>query len=626
MNKFLRQELKNWNFLLWFVLIAIGVNSVMHLFQSSRETIVATINGSKITAHELQRGVVQEKSMRDMLAQYLGQKFNAPVEPEAVLKKMVQHEVVGYHAYQTGARIGDDAVAQHLFNMLPAFVTQKDGTVNSNAYTEYVRSQGFTVSEFEKMEETRLLQSFLHNALYTSVVMPDWFLQAEWNKRFDQKKYSVGTISYDSIKKQIDTSELSDDKLRSYFEGRQEVYRIPENRTIQYAEISFKDYADRSDFSEEEVKSFYERYKKRYFSTAPDASISEIFISSEGNENASKEIQDVYNKVKSDSSLFIDFAQKHARDDESAKKSGLIKSVKKGEVSENIRRTALRIKKEGDLSDIVTLHNGYAILKLEKKSEPVVRSLHDVRKDVVSRLKSGQSSRQLVSQIRQIIRASKNEPTIIFDKMKELGASWKKATYARDEDQEGIEGKLAIAAFGRGLQEGSVHFVQGQSSVVAFKVEDISISEIPAFKKVRSNILNDYIREDVENQAKIKARSIQQQVLNGASLKDMDCLVKDTAFMNEKELENQLKSHDSYSSKMLLLKDKSQVLRHHNESGYYVIQLIDTKENDSAATFSEEKKKEFALHQEAYKEIWLGIFIAYLEKNATIVYNTQILQ
>ena len=625
MNKFLRQELKSWNFLLWFVFIAIGAQYFMRVPQSSREATVATINGAKLTAHELQRGIVQEKAMKDILARYLGQQF--PVNPDEVLKNMVQQEVVGYHAYQIGARLSDDVISQQLFNKLPSFVMQKDGTVNTAAYGEYVRSQGFTVAEFEKTEEKRLLQSFLHNALYTSVVMPDWFLKSEWHKRSDKKKYSIGTILHSSTKKEMNTDEISDDQLRSYFEGRQEMYRIPEKRSIQYAEISFKEYAARSNFSEEEIKSFYERYKGRYFSTAPDASIREIFISSQGNEKAEQQLLDLQSKLKKDPTLFSDFAQKHARNDEMSKKIGFVESVKKGEVAEGIRRAALRLKEKGEMSKVLKLYDGYALIQLEHRVDPVTHSLHEARKEVIRRLQEGQSSRKLSSQIRQIVRASKDEPSVLFDKMSEFEASWKKTTLTRDDsNQEEIEAKLIEGVFGKSLQVGSIHFVQGKESVFVFKIEEIDNSEIPLFKKIRSAVLDDYTRDEVHNRTKQKIEAIQQKVLDGAALKDMDCVVAETKFMDKVTLEEALKKHNEYSKNMILLKDKSQVLKHHDEHGYYLIQLIDREENSDYPQSLEEQKKEFSVHYEAYKEIWLGIFIAYLEKNATIVYNTQILQ
>ncbi len=629
MNKFLRQELKSWNFLLWIVFIAIGASYFSRVPKGARETAIVTVNGSEITAHDFQRGMMQEQAMRNIIAQYLGRKPEAPLNQEVVLKKMIQKEILVQEAHIAGARLNDEFVSSEIMNSLPAYLIQQDGSINLVAYAEYTRSQGLSIAEFEKMQEQTLLQSFLYNALYASVVKPDWLTRADWAKRHAKKKYVIGTFLYKDAQKEIEKETISDDQLKAFFQAHQESYRAAEERSVRYVEISFDDYTKKLQFSDEEIEAFYEKYKNKFFSKSPDVSVREIFIAKD--ETAQNRAAEILALVKAEPGRFVEFAQQHARTAEKGKKGGLIGFFKKGDLPENIRRIAFRLKEKGDVSELIETKEGFVILQLEDRIEAVVQPLSEVSGEIVSRLKKEQGNRQLSAQVRNIVRASKNDPASLDEMVKGLTAeSWKEIdlTQKKNVDQkQGIEARLSGAAFAKGLREGSVNSLQDKDSIVLFQVKKINPSTVPSFNKVRDQVLAAYSAQEARKRVQVLARQAHQQVLEGASMKELDASsYRETGLLTEKDLKKELKSHKDISEKMLLLDSKKQALRHHDEKAYYVVQMIESQEGEVYPEASTEKTKAFALAYEGLKEMTLEAFIAYLEKNATIVYNTKVLQ
>jgi peptidyl-prolyl cis-trans isomerase D len=629
MNKFLRQELKSWNFLLWIVFIAIGASYFSRVPKGARETAIVTVNGSEITAHDFQRGMMQEQAMRDIIAQYLGRKPEAPLNQEVVLKKMIQKEILVQEACLAGARLNDEFISSEIMNSLPAYLIQQDGSINLVAYAEYTRSQGLSIAEFEKMQEQALLQSFLYNALYASVVKPDWLTRADWAKRHTKKKYAIGTFLYKDALKELEKEEVLDDQLKTYFQGHQELYRMPEERSVRYLEISFDDFTKKLQFSQEEIEAFYEKYKNRFFSKSPDVSVREIFIAKDA--TAESRATEILATIKAEPGRFVEIASQYARTAERGKKGGLIGFLKKGDLPEHVRRAAFRLKEKGEVSDLIDTKEGFVILQLEDRIEAVTQPLSEVSDEIVSRLKKEQGNRQLSAQVRNIIRASKSDPSLLDEMVKELTSqTWKTVdlTQKKNVDQkEGIHARLMGAAFAKGLREGSVNSLQDKDSIILFQVKKINASIVPSFGKIREQVVASYRAEEARKRVQIKARLAHQKVLEGASLKDVDATsYRETGFLTEKDLKKELKSHKDISEKMLLLDSEKQALRHHDDQAYYVVQMIESEEGESFPEATIEKTKAFALAYEGLKEMTLEAFIAYLEKNATIVYNTKVLQ
>ncbi len=114
------------------------------------------------------------------------------------------------------------------------------------------------------------------------------------------------------------------------------------------------------------------------------------------------------------------------------------------------------------------------------------------------------------------------------------------------------------------------------------------------------------------------AKELHKKALSGETLSSLGYKVSETGFLDGAALRKEIKKFPGLKKEVLFLTDNKQVMRAHEESAYYLIQLVDSNEKSSAKNAAQM----LSLLQEERKRMTQEAFIAYLEKNATIVYNT----
>lgn len=628
MHKFLRQELKGYKSLLWIVFFAIGAQYLLiRIPRGHRETIVASVNGVPISAHEFNQ---QARKLQALMARYSGGKNNQ-IALDMLLQRVAKESLLVQNAEKNGFAVGKESLSQEVFSMLPPHCFKADGTLNMEAYQQVLQSRGDTIHTFEREQEHRIKLGSFQELLAESVAIPDWLGEFNKEHRENKRKYHILSIPFDEIERTLEKKEISDEELKSYFQAHQEEYRSVETKKVRYFAVSYEDFKKNTSFSDEELEAYYHKNKHRLFTDRPEVSIRQIVFNKVKNKTdvaieAKKRAEAALGILKAEPGQFEALAKKESDDLETAKKGGFYGVIKKDVLPGAVERAAYRLRAEGDVSGLLDTKEAYVIIQLVKRMEQEAKSFASVRSEIIESLKKEQVDRRLIAQMRSFVRAARQDAAALEAASQEFGGSWKEVSLSsvdQFKDDEVMQ-SLKQAAFAKGIKKGSVSSASSKKGALLFEVLDVIAPAIPSFKEVKEDVLYNYRALTAKKEAKNIARELHKKILAGEALHALGYKVIESSFVDEVALRKESKKYPGLKKEVLLLDNSKQVLRSHDEQAYYLIQLAEVSEKEASKP-SVKRKSSLALMQEERKRMTQEAFIAYLEKNATIVYNNKVL-
>ena len=223
--------------------------------------------------------------------------------------------------------------------------------------------------EKEKDIEKRILEEMVEEKLF--------LVEAE------KKNYKVDEESIEKelgkIKKKFPSEEEFFKQLKE--EGKN-ISQLKEDirKQLLIREVIRKEIISKVKVTEEEVKSFYEKYKKD-LSSPPEVNISQIFIKNASTENMEKTVNEVKERLKKGEDFYL-LARKFS-DGPLSKEGGRIGFIQENQLLPEVR-LQLKTLKVGEISPPIKCEDGYRFIKLEGVKESHVPLLKEVRNRIES--------------------------------------------------------------------------------------------------------------------------------------------------------------------------------------------------------------------------------------------------
>jgi peptidyl-prolyl cis-trans isomerase SurA len=129
----------------------------------------------------------------------------------------------------------------------------------------------------------------------------------------------------------------------------------------------------------EEVERYYKEHAKDY-SSPEEVTLSEIVVPTSGNDGQAKTLADEYYKRLLQGESFATMASQYSKGP-TASKGGGIGSYVVSKLSPQIA-DAIAAVKVGDVSAVIQIPEGFAILRVDERKESVVRPLEEVRNEI----------------------------------------------------------------------------------------------------------------------------------------------------------------------------------------------------------------------------------------------------
>lgn len=398
MLKSMRKNIKSLAPTLWFVIAAfiISIFAVWggggRLGEGRNGNVVATVGGEKITGdfyfQSLRLRLEQMKQEFSSLDKNFIQQLNIP---QQVLQQIIQRTLISQLADELKIKATNQEVLQKI-KSYPVF--QRDGQfIGFQDYKRILDMNRISISEFEGGLKSDIILEKTIKSLSAGISVTEKELWEHFKNTKESAKLEY--VLAETEKMEFD-EEPDPEKLKNYFEENQSEYKIPEKRSAIYVFFSNDTLEEEIPVTESEIEKYYTDNQERF--TEPEKiRVSRIFLPfSEGEDVAEvrTQVQDILNKIGAGES-FDELAKQYSKDD---------KAESGGDWGEFEWRSLTSQEQEeinaldaGQVSDILELEDGMAIIKVTLKEPSAVKPLEEVRSSIEDILKD-QKSRAIASE------------------------------------------------------------------------------------------------------------------------------------------------------------------------------------------------------------------------------------
>src|SRR3954464_10996174 len=392
---------------------------------------IARVAGHDITAGEFRR--TYQAQLQAYRSAYGGQMSDQLLKQlgieQQILQQMVDERAALAEAERVGIKVSDEEVRQRIFAM-PAF-QENGGFIGEARYQQLLRMQRppLVASEFEDNIRHGLAVEKLRGSLTDWLSVNDADLEKETRRRNDKVKLAVVSFTADSFRTQVNAS---DTEVSSYFEAHKSDFKIPEKRKIRYLLIDVEALKAKTVVPAADIEREYNNNSEQY-TTPEQVRASHILLKTEGKDDAAvKAKAEALLKQARGGADFADLAKKNSEDEASAKNGGDLDYFGRGRMVPEFDQVVFAMK-PGDISDVVKSQFGYHIIKLVDKKPATVRTLPEVRQQIVDQL-SNEMAQALVADLGQTIAGEISSPADLDKAAQKHGLTVQESGFfARDE-------------------------------------------------------------------------------------------------------------------------------------------------------------------------------------------------
>jgi len=368
----------------------------------------------------------------------------------------------------------------------------EDGKFSRSLYDIYLRNSGRSENEVvsglkQDMTITELTGVFENAA----VVMSDDYVKTLYLAQHDKRKIELYKILPATV---ASIPEPNAEEIKAEYEKTKDNYALPEQRSVNYIEISAADF--KGDVSEDEISKEYNDNIDTY--TIPEKlDLKQIMLDSE--DKATKALAEL-NAGKNFGEVSKAYNNQALTEDMKA----VTRQTLPAEISDKV--FAL---KAGEYSEVLKSKLGYHIFRLVSKTEKKIQSVEEVRNNIVQEIKKRKSEDEfykVMTRLEDSLASSGALDSIA----KEYGVEVRKTDFFSMNDKE-IPSKLknfVATAFKTMKGENSDLIDGGNGVFYALSVNDVKPSATQELEKVKAKVVESWKAEKQRNLLDEKVKKI----------------------------------------------------------------------------------------------------------------------
>ncbi len=626
MLKSMRKNLKSLAPTLWFVIIAfiISIFAVWggagRLGEGRETDTLATVGKEKISVSLYYQTLRQRLEAMQQEFKELDSRFIQQLNiPQQILNQLIQQSLLSQLAKEMGIRATDQEIRKKIMSY-PVF--QKDGQfVGFSQYKRILEWNRIPLAAFEQSLREEIVMEKIINVLTAGVAITKEELWENYKNTHDTAKMEYVILELDKV--EFD-EEPALSVLQEHFENNREKYKIPEKREADYVFLKTDDLKEEIELTNPELEDYYQDNTAR-FKEPEKVKVSRIYISFEEREkdlilNEAKGILDQINKGED----FGEIAKMRSKD-EKAQDSGDWGLYEWKTLSRQEQDQVARLS-QGEVSDVVELEDGVAILKVTEKEPESIQPLETVKDRIINILKD-QKARDLADQrMAQLEKAAKKEHSLDVAAQK-LGYTIKNSGLLKENDPiEDIDPSGSLSTTLYTLDEREISsLIYTYIGVGLAQLMRIDPTRQADFEEVKEDVTTDFKALKKKERAAQRITAIRED-LNRKSLEELaEEQNLEYKTINEHKRgqyigiigENKEIDHLAFS---LPLNQPSDPVEF--ETGYALIRVLDRKEA-TQVEFEKEKEGERENYMEMKKNKFFSSYMSRLrdEKEIKIKYD-----
>lgn len=561
----------------------------------------------------------------DMLLQAFGIKSDpVSLAMEAVINESLVNDLARrmplylHNQSVQEALVNPEFIKYYLSGLIPSFLLQKDGSINTLALRNFLLHRGMKPAEFEKCVEKAIARKVAMDAFSVGAYVPFFDKKAMSALNEAKRSFDILTFSYENQLKSEKQQTLSQEEIASYYALKKgsPQYQIPEKRGGILWKFNAQDYG--IELSNAEIESYYEAHKAQLYAKSPKkVEVRHILIKSD-NPNADSQAQEIYDTLIQNPDLFAQQAKQYSQDEATASRGGLLEPFSRGDKEVAFEKAAFLLKNDGDISPIVRTEKGYEIIQRVKVINPVYESLSQVRPQIESTLLRNKFANEFATDCKNLkIKFNKN----------------KKGIESFVEEKNGTESALSLGAQQDSLISKTLFGIKSLEAFDTCIDKDVAyIMQLTTLNKGYTADLSeviDAVKEDIyQTRARENLTKKAQEALQEASAEQrLDALKKNYggALISVKNISGEEISKNDLLKELYLEPSSFEVLEYEglarlviNQQGAHIIKVT---AREAGSGNAKDELENLRQANDRRKRLMSDSFVASLYRNATIKTN-----
>jgi len=384
----------------WLIKVALGGIAIVFIFffgwgdrAPTDRNVLAEVNGEVITYDHFYAARELELNLRRI--RYGGtlppEGADTPEFRKMVRDRLIEEVLISQEAKRLGFFVTDEDLVESIRNN-PFF--QRDGRFDQRIYDAYVRELKLSLSRYEQLRRQELLRDQLISVLVDGVKINPQELERLW--RFAHDKLNLSLLV---IKPAVEKLESTPDpeKLETYFKDNQAKYTVPARADAEYVAFSWRDFQDKVEVGEDEVKSYYEANTREFF-IPEQIRLRHILLKAPRGIDKSqadeleKKLQDIRTRTKGPED-FATIASTESQDQGTASSGGDLGWVPRGTMGPELEKVAFDLK-VGEVSQPVRSELGFHLFIVEEKKPEQELQLEEVKDRIKNKILEDKASRK----------------------------------------------------------------------------------------------------------------------------------------------------------------------------------------------------------------------------------------
>ncbi len=490
------------------LIVSFGLWGVGDIFRdSARDPVAAEVADIKIHAREVREGFNLQLQALQQSGRPIG--FEQAVQlglPNIVLEGLIGEALRTKLVQDKGLTVSDDRL-RALIVAEPAFRNQL-GQFDRQIYQYFLQRERMN----EAMHLAQLRRDFganqFYGALEQDIRVPDAYRDLVYRIRFERRVAQTALLPLSAIK---ETPTPSDEALQTYYEANKTRFAQPEYRKLDYVYVKADDVLNEIKVSDQKIREEYE-IRRNEFTKPETRELEQVIVDSE---EKARKVADLVAK----GATLADAAKEALGD---AGRVISLGEVGKGELPAEIADPAFELA-EGAVSAPIRTGFGWHIVRAVKVTPQTVKTLDEVRDQIVEAVRRTQAPDLLLSRATDLERQI-NRGTPLEEAARSIGAKVQtvEAIDAQGGGRDGLPAtdidnvrELTRRAFNlrKGDESGLTEL--GNGDFFVFRVVDVFPARVPELSEIKDKVVSAWQQTETLRLAEEKAKALVEKANAG---------------------------------------------------------------------------------------------------------------
>jgi peptidyl-prolyl cis-trans isomerase D len=354
-----------------------------------------------ITTPEVQQvaeRILQQKKYPEMVLPYL--------MPQAA-QALIQREVLLQEANRLGLQVGNADLRRAMQTGPFSQALFPNGQfIGEDQYANFVQNYFRTsIQDFEGQVKKELEINRLQAMVTGGVTVSDQDIRDSFRQQATKIKFDYAVINSEDLRKQINPT---DAELQAFFKQSAARYKdaIPETRKLTYIALNQTDVPGGTPaVADQQVLQYYQGHQKDY-QVPEEVKVRHILIKVDAGADpkidaaAKQKAEDLLKQIKGGGD-FASLAKANSDDPGSKEQGGELGMIQRGVTVPPFEKAAFGLE-PGQISDLIKTQFGYHIIKVEEKQTAHLKSLDEVKAQILATLTRQAEADQQASFAQQI--------------------------------------------------------------------------------------------------------------------------------------------------------------------------------------------------------------------------------